>query len=134
MNQVDEIIEELFNYFNVGTISELAEKMNLKQSSVSSWKKRGSITAIKRKCRELGIYNDIFGDSTQIIKSNSGQIAQSVDGNQVFNPTNTSAPTQPPSQKTENIDEATFGLFKEAYKKAKENSDLKGLRILLMEY
>ena len=130
MSQVDEIIEELFNYFNVGTISELAEKMNLKQSSVSSWKKRGSITAIKRKCRELGIYNDIFGDSTQIIKSNSGQIAQSVDGNQVFNPTD--VPVQ--SQKTEDIDEATFELFKEAYKKAKENSDLKGLRIHLMEY
>jgi len=130
----EDLIFKLYKYYDVNSFNDLSKLIDTPAGTISKWKQRNSVNAIRKKTRELGIYNDIFGDSTQIIKSNSGQIAQNVDGNQVFNPINTSAPTQPPSQKTENIDEATFGLFKEAYKKAKENSDLKGLRIHLMEY
>ena len=132
MNESEKLLDKLLDYYNVSTIYQLSDKISIGQPAISKWKKNNSVNAIKRKCRELGIYNDIFGDSTQIIKSNSGQIAQSVDGNQVFNPINT--PAQLSSKKTEDIDDATFGLFKEAYQKAKENSDLKGLRIHLMEY
>ena len=132
MNDVEIILEKLFDLYNVATVAQLSDKIGVSQKTISNWKIRNSISAVKKKCRELGIYNDIFGDSTQIIKANSGQIAQSVNGNQVFNPINT--PDQLSLKKTEDIDDATFGLFKEAYQKAKENSDLKGLRIHLMEY
>ena len=53
---------KLLNYFNVTTISDLAEVMEIKQSSISSWKIRNSISAIRKKCRELGIYKEIFGE------------------------------------------------------------------------
>jgi len=62
MSEIEIIIEKLLNHYNVSTLGELAEQMSLKQSSISSWKSRGSLTPIKKKCRELGIYNDIFGD------------------------------------------------------------------------
>lgn len=62
MNETEFYIEKLLNHFNVTTISDLAEVMDTKQSSISSWKIRNSISAIRKKCRELGIYKEIFGE------------------------------------------------------------------------
>ena len=56
------LIEKLFNYFKVSTIRDLSEKINMSESTVSKWRQRESINAIKKKCRELGIYNEIFSN------------------------------------------------------------------------
>lgn len=56
------ILEKLMSYFNVINYSELAHKIGVAQQNISKWKSRNSVSAIKIKCRELGIYNDIFGD------------------------------------------------------------------------
>jgi hypothetical protein len=60
--EINDIIDKLFDYFNVYSIQDLALKMNVSQPTISKWKTRNSINAIKKKCRELGIYNEIFGD------------------------------------------------------------------------
>lgn len=56
-------IEKLLNFYNVNTISELAILLKTRQTSISSWKSRNSINAIKKKCRALDIYDEIFGDN-----------------------------------------------------------------------
>ena len=88
---------------------------------------RNSINAIKNKFKELGIYNEIFGDFNSNIQINhsvsGGQIAQTVKGNLTKN-----------NQNIDDIDNSTLSLFKEAYYKAKESDDIKGFRIHLMEY
>ncbi|MDO8454951.1 MAG: hypothetical protein Q7S59_10315 [Sulfurimonas sp.] len=123
--KADFFIEKLLNYYNISTISELAVLLNTKQTSISSWRSRNSVNAIKKKCRELGIYNDIFGDAnSQIIKANHGQVAQNVSGAQNFNA----------NKEDNNIDIATYNLFKEAYDKAIDEDDLKRFRLYLMEY
>jgi hypothetical protein len=60
------ILDRLFQYYDVAGTSELAEKMNTTRQTITNWKSRGSINPIKKKCRELGIYNDIFGVGSQI--------------------------------------------------------------------
>lgn len=121
MDEVEIIFEKLFNYFKVGSIADLSIKLEAQPSTVSSWRQRSAISAIKKKCRELGIYNNIFGD-IQSITANSGQVAQNVAGDQKFYSQNS------------DIDAATYNLFKEAYEKAVDNDDLKGLRVHLMDY
>ena len=59
-NEAIFLIEKLLNYYNLTSLQKLAEKLNIKQSSLSSWKSRNSVNAIKKKCRELGIYDEIF--------------------------------------------------------------------------
>ena len=54
--------DKIFNFYNVSSIKELSEVINTGASTISNWKQRNSITALKKKCRELGIYNEIFGD------------------------------------------------------------------------
>ena len=56
------ILEKLMLYFHVINYSELAQKIGVAQQNISKWKSRNSVSAIKIKCRELGIYNEIFGD------------------------------------------------------------------------
>lgn len=111
---IDEIFEMLFKHFNVSTISELADSLGMSQPSVSNWRARNSVSAIKKKCRELGIYNEIFGDSntnTQYVHSNSGNNTQS------------GSITAPQKQLEDEIDPAVFEVFKRAYKKANVDED-----------
>ena len=84
---INDIFERLFNYFQASTIRELSEKINMSESTVSKWRQRESVNAIKKKCRELGIYNEIFGDlnSKINVNINSGQVAGTVQGNQKQN-------------------------------------------------
>lgn len=54
--------DKLLSFYNVNTLKDLSEITNIPISTMSSIKQRNSITALKKKCRELGIYNEIFGD------------------------------------------------------------------------
>ncbi|MDD2640278.1 MAG: helix-turn-helix domain-containing protein [Arcobacteraceae bacterium] len=75
MNEIEEILEKLYSYYNVSTITELAKKINMSQPAVTNWQRRNAVSAIKKKCRELGIYNEIFGDlsSINITQGNNGR-------------------------------------------------------------
>ena len=77
------------NFYTVFTMKELSEKIGISQQAISKWKNNNSIVAIKKKCRELGIYNEIFGDlnhnSNIKVNTNSGQIAGTIQGNQKQN-------------------------------------------------
>ena len=110
------IIERLLEFYKVSNVAELSHIINTSQKTISNWKIRNSINAIKKRCRELGIYNDIFGDLNIKIDVNS-EINKAVEQ----------------KNKTE-IDETTLSLFKEAYLKAKNNNNLKGLRIHLLDF
>ena len=84
INEAEILIDNLLYYYNVSTYSDLALKIDTTQANISSWKIRNSINAIKNKCKELGIYNEIFGDLNSKINvhTNSGQIAGTVQGKQ----------------------------------------------------
>ncbi len=111
MNEIELIFDKLYSYFNVATITELAQKLDMSQPAVTNWIRRNSISAIKKRCRELGIYNEIFEDfnsniNYQTIKDNHGNLSQTgnVYGFKENNELN-------------NIDEAALSTFKRAYSK-----------------
>jgi uncharacterized protein YjcR len=117
--EINDIIDRLFDYFEVTSIQDLAKKMNVSQPTISKWKTRNAISAIKKRCRELGIYNEIFGDlnsniNTQTIGNNHGNLSQT--GN-VY--------TSKDNNDLNNIDEAALSTFKRAYSKCvDENGDI----------
>ncbi len=65
----DTLIDLLFIHFNVTTMADLAMHISVSQQTISKWKQRNSVNAIKKKCIELGIYNEIFGDSNSNINN-----------------------------------------------------------------
>ena len=67
---IEVIFDKLYEYFSVNSDLELAKKMGTSQPSVSKWRTKAAISAIKKKCRELGIYNEIFGDGGQTLRKN----------------------------------------------------------------
>lgn len=87
MHDAEFLIQKLMRFYKVFTISELAHEMGVSQPSISGWKKNNYTKAIGNKCRELGIYDEIFGDlnsNTQNIRTISGgQNAQNVRKNQI---------------------------------------------------
>lgn len=52
--------DKLLNFYKVNSLKDLSKITNIPISTISSIKQRESITALKKKCRELDIYNDIF--------------------------------------------------------------------------
>lgn len=133
----DFYIERLLNHYNISTISELAQILNTKQTSISSWRARNSINAIKKKCRELGIYKEIFEDTK---KSDEKRILEDYisflehTGQESSREYLDTVEHAFLSEPIGNIDFATYVIFKEAYIKAIKNDDLKGFRIHLMDY
>ena len=80
MYNATSLIDKLMEYYGVNTISELSEMIKIGQPAISKWKNNNSITAIKKKCKELGIYNEIFEDMNTNINSFSqtGENSQQV--------------------------------------------------------
>jgi len=62
MNLADDIINKLFKYYDVTTIKELSQKINTPASTISDWRQRGAINPLRKKCKDLGIYKEIFED------------------------------------------------------------------------
>ncbi|MFW2525433.1 hypothetical protein ACN5O8_06870 [Aliarcobacter butzleri] len=118
MNDFTYFYDKILSFYNVSTLKDLSDITNIPISTMSSIKQRNSITALKKKCRELGIYNEIFGDlnSNTIINITSEVNQAAKEINEV------------------NIDETTLLLFKEAYQKAKNSDNIKGLRVYLMDF
>ena len=85
----EDIIYKLYEFFKVNNNLELAELLKTTPQTISNWKTRNSISAIKKKCRELGIYNDIFGDIDNKIldtlnKEEKEEIKNSIDEDTMF--------------------------------------------------
>ncbi|MCT7589048.1 hypothetical protein [Aliarcobacter butzleri] len=105
-------IEKIMDYYEVHTITELSKILGIGQPAITKWKINNSILPIKKKCRELGIYNEIFGDLNssiynQTIRDNHGNNTQT--GNVYSSKDN--------DDNSINIDEAALAIFKKAYNK-----------------
>ena len=84
--EIKKIVDRLYDYYNIYTIQDLAKKMGISQPAISKWKSRNSVAPIERKCRELGIYNEIFHDdklNVQKIKNQNGNNSFNQNGNSV---------------------------------------------------
>ncbi|RBQ31728.1 hypothetical protein CRU92_05820 [Arcobacter sp. FW59] len=57
-----DLINKIMDFYQVSTFTELSKLLDIGQPAITKWKKNNSISAIKRKCRELGIYREIFKD------------------------------------------------------------------------
>jgi len=73
INKSEVLIDKILDYYSVDTYTELANKINVSQTNISTWKKRNSVNAIKKKCKELGIYNEIFKDLNTSLNNNIKQ-------------------------------------------------------------
>lgn len=61
-NQADFYIQKLISHFNVKTITELSQIIGITQPAISLWKRDNNISAIRKQCKSLGIFDSIFDD------------------------------------------------------------------------
>ena len=68
MKNIKDIIKKLYDYYNITSVVELAEKMGVKIETFYMWISRNSINPLKRKIREIDMhierdmYKEIFGE------------------------------------------------------------------------
>ncbi|MDN5047786.1 hypothetical protein O8C97_08010 [Aliarcobacter butzleri] len=104
----EDFIYKLYSFFHVNNNLDLAIKLDTTPQTISNWKSRNSINAIKKKCRELGIYNEIFGDNfntfTQTGTGSTQIKTQNNTGESVYNSSSR-------IEKNTNIDNELLPLF-----------------------
>lgn len=105
----DTLIDLLFIHFNVTTMADLAIHISVSQQTISKWKQRNSVNAIKKKCIELGIYNEIFGDLNSNTTINQGNNSRAAGKNYIESGHS--------NEKEINFDNITIGLIKKAIEK-----------------
>ena len=135
------IINKLMEYYNVHTISELAEIIKIGQPAISKWKNNNSINPIKKKCKELGIYNEIFDNLDSKNNLSNCTDPYEIDKDDYYYKLNLKTINAPKDfdklMKNNNIidiDNGTFSLFKEAYISSINIDDIKNFRIHLMNF
>jgi hypothetical protein len=143
-------------YYNVNTISELAEIMKIGQPAISKWRNNNSINPVKKKCRELGIYDKIFSEEIAYDKlgdydkrpdfsyknfiDNFDDVLDTLDNENKFYDNLQKRIIKITTAKSyikvdeKIIDKYTLDLFKDNYLKAIEFNNLKEFRIHLIEY
>lgn len=126
MYNAEILIQKLMSFYNVFTISELANIIGVSQPSISGWKKNNYVKAIANKCRELGIYNEIFGDLNSNInnfQNSKNNVAQIFGGE---NQNNYNPDIKSKSNVT--IDENILKLVDTLYSFAKTNNKIDELK------
>ena len=125
---IEILINKLLNYYQLKTLNELAIKLDTTQSTISGWKARNAIGAltdtVANKDPEALEY--IFTNNSK--SQHIGCITHSNIANDVKNQ------NYGLNQHYLDTDEATFSLYKEAYKEAKEHEKIKEFRIYLMSF
>ncbi|WP_323589020.1 hypothetical protein [Aliarcobacter butzleri] len=102
-------IEKIMDYYEVHTITELSKILGIGQPAITKWKINNSILPIKKKCRELGIYNQIFGDLNSNTTINQGNNSRAAGKNYVESGQD--------NEKKINFDNITIGLIQKAIEK-----------------
>lgn len=135
------IINKLMEYYNVQTISELAEIIKIGQPAISKWKNNNSINPIKKKCKELGIYNEIFDNLDSKNNLSNCTDPYEIDKDDYYYKLNLKTINAPKdfdklikNNNIIDIDNGTFSLLKEAYISSINIDDIKNFRIHLMNF
>lgn len=148
---IENVVYLLFDYFDVKSNKELADKLEISPQVLSNWKANKNGLTLLQKQLQSNNQLDSFVEfvkkqqNTQTIQTVSGgQNAQNVHGDMVggdqIKSRKASADTfiinhsKEEENNCKDIDPATLNLFIESYEKAKEKDDIKGLRIHLMDY
>ena len=128
MNITEKAINKLIEYYSLGNASQLANKLEITQGVISNWKSRNAIGAltdtVANKDPEALEY--IFTNNSK--SQHIGSITNSNISQDVHTQNNST------NQNHTDTDEATFSLYKEAYKEAKEHDKIKEFRIYLMSF
>lgn len=125
---IEILIMKLLSYYQIKTLNDLAIKLDTTQSTISGWKARNAIGALTDTVanKDPEALEFIFTNNSK--SQHIGNITNSNIANDVQNQ-NYGA-----NQNFTDTDEATFSLYKEAYKEAKNNEKIKEFRIHLMSF
>lgn len=125
----------MMNFYTVFTMKELSEKIGISQQAISKWKNNNSIVAIKKKCRELGIYNEIFGDlNTNINHFQNSNINKAFDlSSNSHSQDSINIGNNPICEQISKMNQTIVSSFINVYYKLERKGDLKRLHQILGE-
>ena len=129
------LIEKLLNFYKASNVAELSTKIDTSQKTISNWKIRNSINAIKKRCRELGIYTEIFGDLNtnvnNIQNSNINKVFDHSENSQSQDSININ--NSPLCEKITKMNQSIVSSFIDAYNILEKKENLKKLYDILGE-
>lgn len=133
--EAERILDKIMLYFSVVNYSELAKKIGVAQQNISKWKSRNSVNAIKVKCRELGIYNEIFGDlNSNINNFQNSNINKAFDlSSNSHSQDSINIVNNPICEQISNMNQTIVSSFINVYDKLEKKGDLKRLHQILGE-
>ena len=148
---IHDIFDRLFDFYKINSLVELSTILGISQPALSQWKSRNSISAVKKKCRELGIYDKIFQEKNTSSNKNpqQGDISlnefyydslsdDNYDDNYyvklTFKIREITSILDSLTIDEKIIDKPTFDLFKESYSTAINQDNIIEFRIHIMNY
>ena len=131
----EDLIYKLYSFFDVKNNLDLANKLETTAQTISNWKSRNSVNAIKKKCRELGIYNEIFGDlNTNINHFQNSNINKAFDlSSNSHSQDSINIGNNPICEQISKMNQTIVSSFINVYDKLERKGDLKRLHQILGE-
>lgn len=132
---INTVFDRLFDYYCINSLQELALKLGVSQPAISQWKTRNAISAVKKRCRELGIYNEIFGDlNSNINNFQNSNINKAFDlSSNSHSQDSINIVNNPICEQISNMNQTIVSSFINVYHKLEKKGDLKRLHQILGE-
>ncbi len=132
---INTVFDRLFDYYCINSLQELALKLGVSQPAISQWKTRNAISAVKKRCRELGIYNEIFGDlNSNINNFQNSNINKAFDlSSNSHSQDSINILNNPICEQISNMNQTIVSSFINVYHKLEKKGDLKRLHQILGE-
>ena len=131
----EDMIYKLYSFFNVNNNLDLADRMKTTPQTISNWKARNSVNAIKKRCRELGIYSEIFGDlNSNINNFQNSNINKAFDlSSNSHSQDSINILNNPICEQISKMNQTIVSSFINVYYKLERKGDLKRLHQILGE-
>ena len=132
---INTVFDRLFDYYCINSLQELGLKLGVSQPAISQWKTRNAISAVKKRCRELGIYNEIFGDlNSNINNFQNSNINKAFDlSSNSHSQDSINILNNPICEQISNMNQTIVSSFINVYHKLEKKGDLKRLHQILGE-
>ncbi|KHG33176.1 hypothetical protein [Sulfurospirillum sp. MES] len=119
-NDASIYVQKMLDFYKISSLADLSKIINVSPPAITNWRKFDYVNAIRKKCKELGIYETIFEEEASYFQK------------RLYDKKN--PPQLPTIDFMKDIDLGTQMIFSTIYKQLKTEEEKEAFRLYIFNF